>query len=170
MATYLVVRFMRAAPCCGPWVRDDSMVATRGVLSTCVRPRYEERHAQDHRLHRDHRRRLHCSPRWQRRLAEPSEYRRRLWHPCVLPFHRYDSLGTQDLRRRARVSETRNQGRRIRPKGQELHLLTLSTVIGGAARRVRHRGDSGICEAPARDAWEGYLDDGWGGAHRILSR
>src|SRR5438552_14534467 len=28
---------MRAAPCCGPWVRDDSMVATRGVLSTCVR-------------------------------------------------------------------------------------------------------------------------------------
>src|SRR5260370_29650007 len=28
---------MRAAPCCGPWRFDTSMVAVRGVLSTCVR-------------------------------------------------------------------------------------------------------------------------------------
>jgi len=34
-----VVRFMRAAPCCGPWRFDTSMVAARGALSICVRPR-----------------------------------------------------------------------------------------------------------------------------------
>src|SRR3989442_941686 len=28
---------MRAAPCCGPWVCDHSMVAARGALSICVR-------------------------------------------------------------------------------------------------------------------------------------
>ena len=39
-ATYLVVRFMRAAPCCGPRVLVDSMVTARGALSTCVRQRY----------------------------------------------------------------------------------------------------------------------------------
>src|SRR5438034_7566362 len=38
-ATYLVVRFMRAAPCWGPRVLVDSMVAARGALSTCVRQR-----------------------------------------------------------------------------------------------------------------------------------
>src|SRR2546425_11168128 len=36
-ATYLVVRFMRAAPCRGPRVLVDSMVTARGALSTCVR-------------------------------------------------------------------------------------------------------------------------------------
>src|SRR3989442_10647293 len=39
-ATYLVVRFMRAAPCCGPRVLVDSMVTATGALSTCVRRRY----------------------------------------------------------------------------------------------------------------------------------
>src|SRR5437867_4629629 len=38
-ATYLVVRFMRAAPCCGPRVLVDSMATARGALSTCVRRR-----------------------------------------------------------------------------------------------------------------------------------
>src|SRR5881628_3709799 len=36
-ATYFVVRFMRAAPCWGPQVLVDSMVAAGGALSTCVR-------------------------------------------------------------------------------------------------------------------------------------
>ena len=36
-ATYLVVRFMSAGPCCAPRVLVDSMVAARGALSTCVR-------------------------------------------------------------------------------------------------------------------------------------
>ena len=62
------------------------------------------------------------------------------------------------------------KGAAFDPKVQELHLLTSSTVIGHAARRVRHRGDSGIGEASARDAGEGYLDDGWGRAYRVLSR
>src|SRR3970040_1962716 len=35
--TYLGVRFMSAAPCCGPWEFDNSMVAARGVLSISVR-------------------------------------------------------------------------------------------------------------------------------------
>src|SRR5437867_2456501 len=30
---------MRAAPCWGPWVRDNSMVLARGALSICVRRR-----------------------------------------------------------------------------------------------------------------------------------
>src|SRR5258705_4817221 len=35
--TYLVDRFMRAAPCRDPWDFDNSMVAVRGVLSISVR-------------------------------------------------------------------------------------------------------------------------------------
>src|SRR5438552_17198468 len=31
---------MRAAPCWGPWVFDNSMVAARGALSICVRRRF----------------------------------------------------------------------------------------------------------------------------------
>src|SRR5437870_2766334 len=34
---------MRAAPCWGPWVRDNSMVLARGALSICVRPLALER-------------------------------------------------------------------------------------------------------------------------------
>src|SRR5688572_16863417 len=36
-ATYFVVRFIRAAPGCGPWLGDASTVTPRDVLSIAVR-------------------------------------------------------------------------------------------------------------------------------------
>ncbi len=38
--TYLLFRFMRAAPCFGPWLFPSSTVPAGGVLSSCVRQPY----------------------------------------------------------------------------------------------------------------------------------
>src|SRR6188474_857318 len=102
-------------------------------------------------------------------MAQSPAGHRRLRHGKVLPDHRYDPVGTQDLRLAPELLQgTRQDQGPVRHEGRQLRVLAEAAKTSGAGRDIRIRTGEDVCPAPARDFWQTDLDDGWGRADRLL--